>query len=318
VGRINKIEMKKYLKILGIFSTLLWMAPALAQQDPQYNMYMFNPLSVNPAYAGSRDALSVALIHRSQWVGFKGAPTTQNLAIHAPFRGKNMGVGFQVMNDNIGPKNTLAISGDYAYKIKLFTGKLGFGIRASLYNYKFDWSKINYKDTREASYNLGRESYFMPSFDFGMYYSDKKNYIGIEASHLSEDRIGITDKNINKTNTIEQNAHLTLTAGRAFVIQKDLVFKPSILARGMVNSPLLLDINASIFFKQTLWLGLSYRKRYGMAALIEYYLTKELRVGYSYDYPFNTLKTGNGGSHEIFVGFDFDIFKSKLISPRYF
>ena len=263
--------MKKYLKILGIFSALLWITPAFAQQDPQYNMYMFNPLSVNPAYAGSRDALSVALIHRSQWVGFKGAPTTQNLAIHAPFRGKNMGVGFQVMNDNIGPKNTLAISGDYAYKIKLFTGKLGFGIRASLYNYKFDWSKINYKDTREATYNLGRESYFMPSFDFGMYYSDKKNYI-----------------------------------------------KPSILARGMVNSPLLLDVNASVFIKQTLWLGLSYRKRYGMATLIEYYLTKELRVGYSYDYPFNTLNTGSGGSHEIFVGFDFDIFKSKLISPRYF
>jgi len=297
---------------------IVWAVPAMAQQDPQYNMYMFNPLSVNPAYAGSRDALSVALIHRSQWVGFSGAPTTQNLAIHTPFSGKNMAAGFQIMNDNIGPKNTLAISGIYAYKIRLFKGKLGFGLRASLYNYKFDWSKINYKDTREATYNLGRESYMMPSFDFGMYYSDNKNYIGVEAAHLSENKLGITDENINQTNTIEQNAHLTLTAGRAFVINRDFIFKPSLLVRGMANSPVLLDINASVFLKQTLWLGLSYRKRYGMAALVEYYVTKEFRVGYSYDYPFNTLNTGNGGSHEIFVGFDFDIFKSKLISPRYF
>jgi type IX secretion system PorP/SprF family membrane protein len=310
--------MKRYLQILGIFLMMLLAVPAMAQQDPQYNMYMFNPLAVNPAYAGSRDALSVALIHRSQWVGFSGAPTTQNLAIHTPFKGKNMGAGFQIMNDNIGPKNTLAISGVYAYKIRLFKGKLGFGLRASLYNYKFDWSKINYKDTREATYNLGRESYLMPSFDFGMYYSDKKNYIGIEAAHLSENKLGITDENINQTNTIEQNAHLTLTAGRAFIINNDFIFKPSILVRGMAGSPVLLDINASVFLKQTLWLGLSYRKRYGMAALIEYYLTNEFRVGYSYDYPFNTLNTGNGGSHEIFIGFDFDIFKSKLISPRYF
>ena len=54
----------------------------IAQQLPQFTQYMYNTISVNPAYAGSREALSVVGLHRSQWVGFQGGPITQTLSIH--------------------------------------------------------------------------------------------------------------------------------------------------------------------------------------------------------------------------------------------
>ena len=186
----------------------------LGQQDPQFNQYFFNPLGINPAYAGSRGALSAVAIHRSQWVGFPGAPETQAFAIHAPSRRKKMGFGFQVLNDQIGPKNTVAVSGTYAYKIRLLKGRLGFGLRASLYNYAFNWDEIKYEENSSLVGTVrGKETYTTPSFDFGLYYSDNINYIGIEFTHLNEGKLGTQGDNVNIESTARQRAQAIVTAG---------------------------------------------------------------------------------------------------------
>ena len=79
------------MKRLGILIALLVLVlPSFGQQDPLFSQYMFNPLIINPAYAGSREALSATILHRSQWVGFDGAPTTQTLGVHAPLRKKKV------------------------------------------------------------------------------------------------------------------------------------------------------------------------------------------------------------------------------------
>ncbi len=289
----------------------------MAQQDPQFNQYFFNPLGINPAYAGSRGMLSAVAVHRSQWVGFEGAPTTQSFAVHAPSRDKKMGFGFQAINDAIGPKNTVALSGIYAYKVRLARGQLGFGLRASLYNYQFNWDKIEYRETA-GIVNAGTESYIIPSFDFGMYYHDRQNYVGIEFTHMNQGKLGVQSDNINLQNTVRQEAQAIITGGRAFKINSLLVFKPSILIKTSNNRPAFIDLNASVLIKDKLWLGLSYRRGYGAVAIVEYNVSKSLRIGYSYDLALTTLSRQNGGSHEIFLGYDLNIFKSRLVSPRYF
>jgi len=307
----------KYLFTFFLLSTLGFQV--CAQQDPQFNQYFFNPLGINPAYAGSRGTLSAVAIHRSQWVGFEGAPSTESFAIHSPTGNKKMGLGLQILNDRIGPKNTTVISGVYAYKIRLGRGKLGFGIRASLYNYVFDWDEIEYRDgTNFGSIERGKETFLAPSFDFGMYYSDRKNYIGIELTHLNEGQIGIQADNVNLDFYSRQRMQVVLTAGRAFVINRQLTFKPSVLVKTTANQPAFIDLNASFLLKQKLWLGASYRRGYGAVAIMEYNVTKALRVGYSLDFAFTTLNRQNGGSHEIFIGYDLKLFKSGIISPRYF
>lgn len=290
-----------------------------AQQDPQFNQYFFNPLGINPAYAGSRGTLSAVAIHRSQWVGFEGAPSTESFAIHSPTRNKKMGLGFQVLNDRIGPKNTIVISGIYAYKVRLGKGKLGLGLRASLYNYIFNWDEINYKDgTNYAGIERGKETYMTPSFDFGMYYNDKKNYIGFEITHLNEGKIGIQSDNVNLAAASQQKSQAIFTAGRAFILNRQLTFKPSVLVKTTSNQPAFIDLNASFLLKNKLWLGASYRKGYGVAAIAEYNISKALRIGYSLDVSLTSLSRQNGGSHEIFIGYDLKLFNSGIISPRYF
>lgn len=294
-------------------------SPLKAQQDPQFNQYFFNPLGINPAYAGSRGMLSTVAVHRSQWVGFDGAPTSQAFAIHSPTKSKKMGLGLQFMNDRIGPKTTTAVSGVYAYKVRIGRGRLGLGIRASLYNYNFDWNKIEYKDnTTFGSIQRGTESFLTPSFDFGAYYSDKRNYIGIEFTHLNEGRLGIQADNVNIESTARQVAQAIITAGRAFRINRFVVLKPSVLIKTANNRPAFVDLNASVLLKEKLWLGMSYRRGYGAVAILEYNINKALRIGYSYDIAVTELSRQNGGSHEIFLGYDFNILRSRIVSPRYF
>lgn len=310
------MKIKTYIVGLLCLLTL----QAVAQQDPQFNQYFFNPLGINPAYAGSRGTLSAVAIHRTQWVGFKGAPSTESFAIHSPTRSKKMGLGLQILNDRIGPKNTTVISGIYAYKIRLGRGKLGFGLRASLYNYVFNWDEIEYRDNSNfGSIERGKETYYTPSFDFGMYYSDRRNYIGVEITHLNEGKLGIqAADNVNIDFASRQQSQAILTAGKAFVISRILTFKPSILVKTTSNQPAFIDLNASFLLREKLWLGASFRRGYGAVAIMEYNITKALRVGYSVDFALTTLNRQNGGSHEIFIGYDLKLFKSGIISPRYF
>lgn len=289
----------------------------MAQQDPQFNQYFFNPMGINPAYAGSRGMLSAALIHRSQWVGFEGAPTSQAFSVHLPSKDKKMGFGFQALNDVIGPKNTVAISGAYAYNVRLARGRLAFGLRASLYNYQFNWDNIEFRENNSIT-PVGKESYLIPSFDFGMYYHDKKNYIGFELTHLNQGKLGVQSDNINLQNTVRQEAQAIITAGKAFRINRFVVYKPSILIKTANNKPAFVDINNSVLLRNKIWLGLSYRRGYGAVAIFEYNVNKALRVGYSYDISLTSLSRQNGGSHEIFIGYDWNLFRSRVVSPRYF
>jgi len=311
--------MMKSLKIYIVFILCVVSFQTIAQQDPQYNQYFFNPLGINPAYAGSRGMVSAVALHRSQWVGFDGAPTSQAFAIHAPSRNKKMGFGLQLSNDKIGPKNTVSFSAVYAYKVKLGKGRLGFGFRSSLYNHQFNWNEIEYKDNDTyASSRSESESYWVPSFDFGMYYHDRKNYIGFELAHLNEGKIGLKADNINVDFAAKQTAQAIFTAGRAMRLNKNLVFKPSVLLRAAENLPLFVDVNASLLIKEKLWLGASYRHGYGGVAILEYNVNRALRIGYSYDMALNEMYRHHGGAHEVFVGYDFNLFKSQIVSPRYF
>ena len=119
-----------------IFTRLLFLILATstglyAQQDAQYTQYMYNTVSVNPGYAGSRGHMSIAALHRSQWVGLDGAPTTQTFNIHSPIGYRGVGLGLSVVNDKIGPTSETNFDIDFSYTIYTSTeGRLSFGLKA--------------------------------------------------------------------------------------------------------------------------------------------------------------------------------------------
>ena len=305
--------MKKILVILTILIT----TQGFAQQDPQYSLYMFNPLGVNPGYAGSREVLSTVLIHRSQWVGLKGAPETQVLSLNTPLKNKKMGVGLQIINDKIGPRTTQHLSVSYAYRLKLGRGKLAFGLRAGLINYNFDWNKIEYKDEEDAIPTTAPESFMKPNFDFGIYYNTKTFYMGVAVDHLNQAQYNLLSASDTVFSEAQQNANFTATIGKAFILNDNLVLKTSLLMRA-ANASGNIDLNGSILIKNKILFGLTLRTSQAFVLMTELNITKNLRLGAGYDFDGTEVAKSTSGSFEVFLGYDIGIFKSKMVSPRYF
>jgi type IX secretion system PorP/SprF family membrane protein len=306
--------MKKTVIITFLFVA---MQSIFAQQDPQYSLYMFNPLGVNPGYAGSREVLSGVLIHRSQWVGLDGAPETQVLSLNSPLKNKKMGLGLQLVNDKIGPRNTQQISASYAYRIKIGPGKLAFGLRGGIINYNYDWSKIEYKDTEDAIPTTAAESFMKPTFDFGMYYNTNTFYIGLAADHLNQAKYNLLNSSDTVNSVAQQSTNLTGTLGKAFVLNDNLVLKTSILMRASKAAGNL-DLNGSILINNKILFGLTLRSTQTFVLMTELNISKNLRLGVGYDYDASDVAKSTSGSFEVFLGYDVGLFKSKVVSPRYF
>lgn len=307
--------MKRILLIL----TLLTVLKGFAQQDPQYSLYMFNPLGVNPGYAGSREALSGVLVHRSQWVGLEGAPVTQAFSVNSPLKIRSMGVGLNVTNDKIGPKSIITATAVYAYRIKVGAGKLAFGLRGGIQNYNYNWDMIEYKDKEDQIPNTAVGSFVIPTFDFGLYYNTNSFYAGLALEHMNEAQYSFTKSMINTQNGAQVYSHITGTIGKAFVINNELVLKTSTLIRSDRQGNGNIDVNGSILINKTIQFGLTLNTRKSIIILTEYNINRNFRLGYAYDHNFSALtQTTGSGSHEIFVGYDFNLSKTRVTSPRYF
>ena len=289
-----------------------------AQQDPKFNQYMFNPLGVNPAYAGSREAISTVGLYRNQWVGFDGAPITQTFAVHGPISGQKMGLGFQITNDRIGAHSNILTQAIYAYRFRFLQGKLSMGLGLGFQYVAFDWTKTTSKDQGDVVTSFGVNQVIVPDADFGVLYYTNTFYAGFELAHLTESRINLSDSNVNSANGYRQFRHYSFTIGKAFVLSDQITLRPSILYKQAGLFEGMIDLNFSVLFSERLWAGVTYRPQFGAAAILELKASDIVRVGYSFDYPFNSLRLSQGSSHEIFLGLEFGLPKSPSVSPRYF
>ena len=305
-------------KIVGIFFFIiinyqLLIINCYAQQDAQYSMYMFNPLALNPAYAGSREALSSSLVYRDQWTGISGAPTTAVFTIQAPLTNKHMGLGLEILSDKLGPENTSAVLFSYAYRIRLGKGKLSFGLRMGVYDYAFDWSKIDYKDQGDIYSAQASTSKITGSGDFGLYYYSRTFYWGLGMTHLNQGKIS----NVSSTDSsARQTVHFFMPIGKSFEVGS-VVINPSLLFKGGGNIPTETDLNLNILLKEHLWLGVSWRSTYGLVFLTQYMINEKMRVGYSYDYGMNKIGVAGKGTHEIMIAYDINIHGTKMVMPRF-
>ena len=305
-----------YSRIIGaiaLLCSLLLVTHLQAQQATLYSQYMFNPFTINPAYAGSRSAFSAVMLYRNQWWGMDGAPKSQSLSIHTPLEGKNIGLGFNIINDKIGPTNNLGIFGTYAYHMHLGDGKLSMALRAGTYRFQLDGNVIEYKNTDKFT-GASIAGSFIPSFDFGLYYYTKNLYGGLAITHLTGSKIRFD--NVSDLST-QLRRHYIMNFGYAYIYHEDLIFKPSVLVKFTANAPVNIDLNISALIKKMFWLGISYRSSKALVIITEFNFTNILRAGYSYDLGLNSLNDFNNGSHELFIGADFNVGKpAQQISPR--
>lgn len=307
-------------KIVLIILTVTICFSLKAQQDAMYTNYMFNTIAVNPAYAGSRGVLSVTGLHRSQWVGFKGAPITQTIALHTPLLFENTGLGISVINDKIGPTNMTSLYADFSYTIKLNKkAKLAFGLKGGMNLMSNGLSDLNLGEETDLAFASDTKSKLLPNFGFGMYYYTDVFYAGISIPKLLENDF-ITNSTVGTTNLAAEERHYFLILGSVFNINEGIQFKPTGFLKVTNGAPIEGDITATFIFNEKFWTGAMFRTGDALGLLAGVNITDQLAFGYSFDWSYtNTTVKYNGGSHEIMLRYDI-IFKSdeKIRSPRYF
>jgi type IX secretion system PorP/SprF family membrane protein len=291
-----------------------------AQQDALFTQYMYNKLEFNPAYAGSGEGLALNMIYRLQWVGIKGAPRTLSFTAHTPLRNPHIGLGFSAYSDVLGPSVDYNVMGTFAYRIIFSASKLCFGVSGGIKYFDIDWNQLNPKDAGDLELTSQVKNKVVPDADFGIYYYASRYYLGVSSKHLLENQVDVSTSTVDGTlNFTRLLRHFYFMAGGVLPLTKDIVFTPSLLLKYVQNAPLQLDINGSFVFNGLLTLGASYRTDNAIGLLVEINLPKGFAIGYSYDIWFNALEATNQGSHEIRLGYDFDLFgKNRMLSPRYF
>ena len=310
--------MKKYY--LSILCTVFILF-LKAQQDPQYNLYQFNQMVINPAYAGARDGLSVVASIRNQWSGFSGAPKTNCLSLHGPILNKNIGIGLTVVNDIMGPRNMFGVYGNFAYILKLSSKwKLSFGINAGYNRFQFDFTKITFDNKTENTLTtMGNQSYNALDLTSGLYLRSNSFFVGLSSSHLFNKSLYSYDIAVNaqgnQTVSYRLRTHLIFTLGKSLKLNEHVIFAPTMLVRS-VNGKGNGDLNLNFFLYNKLWLGAFIKGGYGPGFLLQYYVTNKFRIAYCYD---TGLKDARklGPSHEVTIGFDFSGTKSKMLNPRF-
>jgi type IX secretion system PorP/SprF family membrane protein len=310
--------MKKILLISVLAFGLLFTSNA--QQDAMFTHYMFNTIAINPAYAGSRDALTVTGLHRSQWVSFDGAPTTQTINMHSPLLFKNTGIGLSFINDAIGPTNTTGFFLDFSYKIKVSQkAHLAFGIKAGMNMMSNELNQLATGDALDPAFANNIQSKLLPNFGFGLYYFTDKYYFGASSPKLLENDFAENSTSGN-TNPASEEKHYFFIAGTMLTLNQDLKFKPTTFVKVTAAAPMEVDLTGTLYFRDRIWLGAMFRTGDAAGLLAGMNITDQFAFGYSYDWSFtNTSFRYNGGSHEVMLRYDF-IFgeKQKIRSPRYF
>lgn len=288
----------------------------IAQQEAMYSQYMFNMMAVNPAYAGSREVLSVTGLSRAQWVGLEGAPVSNTLSIDMPIKGKRIGLGVQVFNDKIGITSNNGMYGSYAYRIKFDKSTLSFGLQGGFVNYSAEYTRVRLSSSAYAVSDKAFQenvSVIIPSAGAGIYLSDDKYYIGASLPNLLNTQISSnTQVKVNKYD------HLFLMAGYVFNLSSDFKLKPSGLLKVVSGAPIQADVNVNLWMYDILALGVSYRTGDAAVAMVEIQAAPNFRVGYAYDQSVSGLRHYNSGSHELMIRYEFGYSKDKIITPRYF
>ena len=303
----------KKLSLLVLILVVLCAEVATAQQDPQYTQYMYNMNVVNPAYAGSKESLSITALYRNQWAGFDDAPVTFTFSAHSPISDK-IGLGLSAIKDELGPISETNVFADFSYTIQLGAStKLALGLKAGATFHDVGLVDLELQDPSDPFFSQDINNTY-PNAGAGAFLYGDKFYLGLSVPNLLNsvhlDESGV--KYGSETN------HFFATAGYVFQVTDNFKLKPSVMVKSAFDAPLSYDGNLNALFYDKFEIGASYRLDDSFSGLVGFHVAPFLRVGYAYDSVTSEIKTVADASHEIIITFDLLFKKRTLRSPRYF
>ena len=297
-----------------------------SQQDAQYTQYMYNTMTINPAYAGSREALSIVGLHRSQWVGLDGAPRTQSLAFHSPFsQNSRIGLGVSIVNDALGPIDETYVDANFSYTIPIGVKRhLSFGLRGGFHLLNIDLMGLGQFNQGDPLFGADIDNKLSPQLGAGIYYRTDKFYVGasvpnlLETDHFDSDSLSSDSDGVSFL--AEERMNYYLITGYVFDISDNLKFKPALLSKLVFGSPLQVDVSANFLIYNRLILGAAYRWSAAFSGMVGFQVSDTMLLGFSYDRETTELGNTdfNDGSYELTIRFE--LFKKfdRILTPRFF
>lgn len=317
--------MRNTNKNIGLFTVLALIIGSfttVAQQDAQYTQFMYNTVAINPAYAGNRGMFSAIALHRSQWAGLDGAPVTQSISVHSPIGLNNVGLGFSVVNDQIGPASETYANIDFSYMLDVgVDSRLSFGLKAGGHVLNVDLQSLQLPNQNDPRFQQNVENRFSPNIGAGVYFHTSRFYIGASAPNL------LTNEHFQASNDLTgasfiaaERIHYYLTSGYVFDIADNIKLKPATMIKAVSGAPLQADVNLSMLYAEKLTLGASYRWSAALSGLLGYQVSDQVMIGIAYDRETTALGNTNfnSGSYEAFLRFELLRDYDRMETPRFF
>ncbi len=313
-------------RIILLSLSFVFAATMFAQQDAQYTQFMFNKLAYNPGYAGSYETTCITCLYRTQWVGIEGAPTSVTLGAHAPLMNKRVGIGMNLAYDDIGFTRRINASLAYSYRIKMGQGALAIGVQGTLETLRVDWDEADPTQLFDNSIPVGSPNKFAPNFGAGLYYDSDRFYVGLSVPHILDTDIDFASSAATAGIISREERHYYLMGGVVVDLGQKVRMKPAVLLKYVQDAPFDADVNLSFLFYDRVWLGATYRlggstqKGFGESidAVLQLYLTQQLKLGVAYDFTLSELSDYSDGTFEVSLDYCFKYKKAKLINPRFF
>ncbi len=287
---------------------------------PVYSQYLQNGLMINPAYAGSREALSSFLSYRVQWMGIQGSPVFQSFSLHSPMKNDKVALGIMAQFMEFGFTKSTSIYACYAYRIRVGNGKLSFGIKggADISNTNYA-GKIRLTNPQDPVFAANENPYVLPNVGAGLYYYSDKLFAGVAVpSFLSYRKTGTGS--IQLYQSYNQYDYV-FSAGGLITFSQFFKFKPSMLmdySMQKTKNITQFDLNGNFILGDLIWLGGSWRMSEKVAVgILQFQLNPQLMFGFSYDYPVGTMSISSKGSSEFVLRYEFG-YKVSAANPRYF
>lgn len=294
---------------LVLISTL----SVLSQQDPLYNLYLFNQGMINPAYNGTYNAANATLISRAQWTGIDGAPVTNTLNASSSFLNEKLGAGLLIVNDRLGVNNNFEATASFAYHLKFQDSRLSFGMQGGVISYKYDYDELNLEVVDQTLTQEHMPNFTKPTVGAGVFYRGERYFAGLSVPRLLN--VEVVD---GVTTSTRYKRHLYLSGG--FIISRfdQIKIKPSALLRIAANQPAVFDTNVSVLFLETLWAGVQLRNFQSLGFNAQLQVKHKFRFGYAYELPTNSLFGSARGTHELMLSIDMELSDTQFALRRYF
>lgn len=317
--KLRNILIISFLYVAGIINAQPPDSGRISLGFPVYSQYLQNGLMINPAYSGSRGALSAFLSYRMQWMGTSGSPVIQSASLHTPMKNDRVALGLTAQFMQFGYTRSASVYAAYAYHLRIGKGKLSLGLKGGFDKSNSDYSVINLTKKGDPVFPPNDNPYFLPNIGAGFYYFSQRFFAGVTVpSFLSYSRTA--------TGSVQAyhsfgDYNFVATAGCLVTFSSFLKFKPSVLidySPDKSKKLTQLDLNGNFILGDLIWLGGSWRTTEGVAVgILQVQVNPQLMFGFSYDYPAGRMNLFSKGSSEFILRYEFG-YRVSASSPRYF